>query len=274
MEEMMKIALVQQHATADKEDNLKRGLAALEESVAAGANLICYAELAFEPFYPRTLPAGNVRKLAEPVPGPVTEKFMAKAKELGVVVVLNLFELDGGKTYDCSPVIDADGTLAGKTRMAHIPDYEGFHEQHYYTPGNLGTPVFDTAAGRIGIAICYDRHYPEYMRALKLNGAEVVVVPQAGAVGEWPDGLYEAEMRVAAFQNGYFTALCNRTGKEPGIEFAGESFVCGPEGQVIARAGKGTDEILYADIDLKQIPVSPAEQHFFPDRRPEDAGNW
>ncbi|NOZ13028.1 MAG: carbon-nitrogen hydrolase family protein [Acidobacteria bacterium] len=270
----MKIALVQQHATVDKGENLKRGLAAMEEAAAAGAKLVCYAELAFEPFYPQVLPAGDVQKLAEPVPGPVTEMFMAKAEELGVVVVLNLFELDDGKAYDCSPVIDADGTLAGKTRMAHVPDYEGFHEQHYYTQGNLGAPVFDTAAGRIGIAICYDRHYPEYMRALKLNGAELVVTPQAGAVGEWPEGLYEAEMRVAAFQNGYFTALCNRTGKESGVEFAGESFVCGPDGQVLVRAGTGTDEIVFADIDLKQISESTAEQLFFPDRRPEDTVNW
>ncbi len=266
----MKIALIQQHATTDKTDNLKRGLMALEAAAVAGAKLVCYAELAFEPFYPQKLPTGDIRGLAQPVPGPITEAFMAKARELGVVVVLNLFELEDGETYDCSPVIDADGRLAGKTRMAHIPDYKGFHEQHYYTPGDLGAPVFDTAAGRVGIAICYDRHYPEYMRALKLNGAQLVVVPQAGAVGEWPEGLYEAEMRVAAFQNGYFIALCNRVGSEPAIEFAGESFVCDPEGRVIDRASSGRDEILYCDVHLNAISISPAERHFLPDRRPED----
>ena len=102
--------------------------------------------------------------------------------------------------------------------MVHITDYACFHEQGYYTPGDTGAPVYDTRVGRIGVAICYDRHYPEYMRALALAGAELVVVPQAGAVGEWPEGLYEAEMRVAAFQNGYFTALCNRVGKEERLE--------------------------------------------------------
>lgn len=273
MEGSMKIALVQQHATTDKADNLKRGLTALEKVAAAGAKLVCYAELAFEPFYPQKLPIGDIRELAEPIPGPVTKVFMERASELGVVVVLNLFERDGDATYDCSPVIDADGTLLGKTRMVHICEYKGFHEQHYYGPGNLGGPVFDTAAGQIGVAICYDRHYPEYMRALKLKGAQLVVVPQAGAVGEWPDGLFEAEMRVAAFQNGYFTALCNRVGKEPAITFAGESFVCDPKGQVITCASSGTDEILYSDIDFDLIPNSPAERHFLPDRRPEDINN-
>ena len=119
--------------------------------------------------------------------------------------------------------------------MVHITDYPCFHEKGYYAPGT-GAPVYETRFGRIGVAICYDRHYPEYMRALALGGAELVVVPQAGAVGEWPDGLYEAEMQVAAFQNGYFVALCNRVGEEECLTFAGESFVCAPDGRLIARA--------------------------------------
>ena len=104
------------------------------------------------------------------------------------------------------------------------------------------------------MAICYDRHFPEYMRALAVGGAELVVVPQAGAVGEWPDGLYEAEMRVAAFQNGYHVALCNRVGKEDCLEFAGESFVCNADGVVIARAPLGQDHLLVADVDLAATP--------------------
>ena len=102
------------------------------------------------------------------------------------------------------------------------------------------------------MSICYDRHFPEYMRALAVAGADLVIVPQAGAVDEWPEGLYEAEMRVAAFQNGYFTALCNRVGKEDCLDFAGESFVCGPDGEVIARGAKSQDEIVFAEIDLRE----------------------
>jgi len=112
------------------------------------------------------------------------------------------------------------------------------------------------------------------MRAMALAGAELVVTPQAGAVGEWPEGLYEAEMRVAAFQNGYFTALCNRVGPEPHLTFAGESFVCDPMGRVIARAGEGTEEVLLADLDLEQVRDAPARRLFLRDRRPELYGGW
>jgi N-carbamoylputrescine amidase len=270
----MKIALVQQRATEDKEANRRRGLEAVESAAARGAQIICFAELAFDPFYPQEKADPSMRDLAEPVPGETTDMFSKKAAELGVALVLNLFERDGDHTYDTSPVIDADGSLLGKTRMVHITEYPRFHEQGYYTPGDLGAPVYDTAAGRIGVAICYDRHYPEYMRALALNGARIVFVPQAGAVGEWPEGLYEAEMRVAAFQNGYFTALCNRVGPEPKLTFAGESFVCDPAGRVIARAGQGTEEILLCDVNLAEAAESHARKLFLRDRRPELYGDW
>jgi len=171
-------------------------------------------------------------------------------------------------------VIDGDGSLLGVTRMVHITEYEHFHEQGYYRPGDTGAPVYETWAGRLGVAICYDRHYPEYLRALALNGADLVVVPQAGSVGEWPAGLYEAELQVAAFQNGYFTALCNRVGREEHLTFAGESFVCGPDGRVLARAGEGTDEILFCDVDLDSCRDSHARRLFLRDRRPELYGAW
>ncbi len=270
----MRIALVQQHATQEKEENVRRGLAALAEAAGRGAELVCYAELAFEHFYPQRPAESGVARLAEPVPGPITEAFSRKAAELGVVVVINLYERDGGATYDCSPVIDADGTLLGRTRMVHITDYACFHEKGYYTPGDTGAPVYSTRLARIGVAICYDRHYPEYMRALGLNGAQVVLTPQAGAVGEWPEGLFEAEMRVAAFQNGYYTALCNRVGAEEFLTFAGESFVCDPAGRMIARAPAGQDCILYADLDLARIDGSHARTLFLRDRRPELYGSW
>jgi len=270
----MRIALVQQRASDDVEANRNRGLEALKQAAGQGAQLVCYAELAFTPFYPQQPATGDVAKLAETVPGPTTEAFASLAAELGVAVVLNLFERDGDRTYDCSPVIDVDGRLLGKTRMVHVPDYACFHEKDYYGLGDLGVPVVDTAVGKIGVAICYDRHYPEVMRALALAGAEVVVVPQAGAVDEWPGGLFEAEMRVASFHNGFFTALCNRVGREAELEFAGESFVCDPEGRVIARAGKGTEEILLCDVDLSLVPRSHARRLFIPDRRPELYRTW
>jgi N-carbamoylputrescine amidase len=185
-----------------------------------------------------------VSALAEPVPGPTTDLFCTLARELGMVVIINLFERDGGHTYDSSPVIDADGTLLGLTRMVHITDYPCFHERDYYAPGDTGAPVYDTQAGRLGVAICYDRHFPEYMRALALGGAELVFVPQAGAVDEWPEGLYEGEMRVAAFHNGY------------------------------ARAPTGQDHILLCDLDLDSNEQCHARRLFLNDRRPELYGPW
>lgn len=270
----MKIALVQQRASEDREANRRRGLESVESAARAGAQVIAFAELAFDPFYPQDRATEELLQKAEPVPGPTTDAFTAAARDLGVAIVLNVFERDGDRTFDTSPVIDADGTLLGKTRMVHITEYACFHEQGYYAPGDSGVPVYDTRFGRIGVAICYDRHYPEYMRALALGGAQAVFVPQAGAVDEWPEGLFEAEMRVAAFQNGYFTALCNRVGPEPRLTFAGESFVCDPKGSVIARAGRETEEILYGDLDLGMVEDSHARRLFLRDRRPELYGEW
>jgi N-carbamoylputrescine amidase len=270
----VRVALVQQHASDDKSGNVARGLAAVDTAAGAGADVVVFAELAFERFYPQRPADGNPHRHAETVPGPMTDAFADCAKRYGLVVVLNLYERDGARAYDCSPVIDADGRLLGRTRMVHITDYACFHEQGYYTPGDTGAPVYDTKAGRIGVAICYDRHYPEYMRALAVGGADLVVVPQAGALGEWPDGLYEAEMRVAAFQNGYYTALCNRVGEEDCLTFSGESFVCSPNGELIARAPALQDTILYADLDLSATARSHARRLFLRDRRPDLYSEW
>ena len=270
----MKIALIQQKASPDIQANIKRGLASAREAAENGSSIVCFSELAFTPFYPQKPAGKNFIDLSEPIPGPVTDKFAALAKKLGIIIVLNIFERDGDKTYDSSPVINTDGKILGTTRMIHITEYSCFHEQGYYVPGNTGAPVYETPFGKIGVSICYDRHYPEYMRALALNGAEIVFIPQAGAVGEWPEGLYEAEMRTSAFQNGYFTALCNRVGAEENLTFAGESFVCDPGGKVIARAGEGTEEILYCEVDLKAVKNSNAARLFLRDRRPELYQEW
>ena len=137
----MRIALVQQRAEADKQSNVARGLVALEDAARGGAELVAFAELAFERFHPQQPASGDPLALAETIPGPTTDLFSRKARELGVVVVLNLYERDGARAYDSSPVIDADGSLLGRTRMIHITDYPCFHEQGYYTPGDTGAPV-------------------------------------------------------------------------------------------------------------------------------------
>ena len=270
----MKLALIQQHATPDRDGNVKRGIQAIGEAAKQGANCACFAELAFDRFFPQQPASGDVARLAEPVPGPTTDAFCALAREHGMVIVLNLYEQNGSKLYDSSPVIDADGTLLGCTRMIHIADLPCFHEKGYYAPGDTGAPMYETSIGRIGVAICYDRHFPEYMRALGVQGAQLVLVPQAGGVDEWPEGLYEAEMRVAAFQNGYYVALCNRVGAEECLTFAGESFVCKPDGTVLTRAPREQDHMLLADLEFSLVAQSHARRLFIPDRRPDLYGSW
>ena len=265
----MRIALIQQTASEDNESNIVKGLKNIDKAAEMGAELAVFAELAFTRFYPQYRANKNLSELAEPVPGPTTKRFMNKAKEHNMVIVINLFEIEKGHTYDSSPVIDSDGSLLGTTRMVHIADYECFYEKSYYEEGNHGAQVYNTAVGKVGVAICYDRHYPEFMRALGIKGAEVVVIPQAGTIGEWPDGLYEAELQVASFHNGYFCALANRVGKEDQMEFAGESVITNPEGRVIAQSPSGIDDILIHNLDLSEVEKSNARTMFFRDRRPD-----
>ncbi len=271
---MTKLALIQQHASLDMDENIKRAVASTKNAAYEGAQLIAFAELAFTRFFPQTPASGDVVQLAETIPGKTTDIFSQLAREFGVVIVLNLFERNGNETFDSSPVINSDGSILGTTHMVHIIEASCFHERGYYTPGKHGTPVYETTVGKVGVAICYDRHYPEYMRSLALRGAELVIVPQAGSVGEWPAGLFESELQVAGFQNGYFTALCNRVGKEDCIEFEGKSFVTALDGRIIAQAPAAEDAILYAEIDLDEVKNSHAKKHFLIDRRPELYGAW
>ncbi|MDA8019249.1 MAG: carbon-nitrogen hydrolase family protein [Thermoanaerobaculia bacterium] len=287
----IRIAMAQLSSSEDRAANLTRCLEAVDQAAAGGAHLVCFPEVVLDRFFPAE-PGTPTCKLAahelsEPVPGPVTEQLCARAKEHGIAIVFNLYEVDGSaggvvsserRYFDTSPVIDSDGTLLGVTRMIHITDYDGFHEQDYYDPGDTGAPVYEVDLGgrpvKVGVAICYDRHYPEYMRGLAVAGAELVVIPQAGTLGEWPEGLYEAEIRTAAFQNGYFAALCNRVGVEKTLTFAGESFVSDPEGIVLARGKSLEDDLVFADLDLSRCAESNARQLFFRDRRPELYSDW
>jgi predicted amidohydrolase len=265
----MKIALIQQHSSKDMNRNLKRGVDLFKKAAENGAQLISYAELSFSYFLPQNPINPKDLEKAEQIPGLTTEIFTKLAEEYKVVTVLNLFERGGDKTYDSSPVINSNGEILGTTRMAHVMDGKGFYEKGYYSLGDNQSFVYHTSLGKVGIAICYDRHFPEYMRNLALNGAEIVIIPQAGAVGEWPEGIFEAEIQVSAFQNGYFIALVNRVGREDRLNFAGGSFVVNPEGNIIAQAPQRKDFILYAHCDLKEINHCTAKKYFFMDRRPE-----
>lgn len=271
----MRIALAQLSASPDRAANLEKILATMTRAAERGAELIAFPEVILDRFFPQVAGDEAALALAEPIPGPTSERVAARARELGLVTVFNQYELDEkGRRFDSSPVFDSDGVLLGITRMVHITDYAGFHEQDYYHPGDRGLPVYETKVGRVGVAICYDRHYPEVMRALGVAGAELVIIPQAGTLGEWPEGLYEAEVRTAAFQNGYFTALANRVGVEGKLHFSGESFVCDPEGKILARGNVDEEDLVVVDVDLAQCRASTARKLFWRDRRPDLYRDW
>ncbi len=271
----MRLALAQLSPTEDRAQNLAAVLEAMREAANRGAELVVFPELVLDRFFPQCRDDRGARERAEAIPGPSTEAVAELARELRLATVLNLYEVDDdGRCFDSSPVLDRDGRLLGVTRMVHITQYEGFYEQDYYQPGDRGAPVYDTQVGKLGVAICYDRHYPEYMRALGVGGAELVVIPQAGVVGEWPEGMFEAEVRAAAFQNGYFAALCNRVGCEEHLTFGGESFVVDPEGRVLGRGRQLEEDLLVVDLDLGAAAQSTARRLLWRDRRPELYASW
>ncbi len=275
----MQLALAQLSSTPDRAHNLDKVLRAMETAHERGAEAVVFPEVVLDPFFPQFSGSdaevlAAARALAEPIPGPTTERIAEQARKLGLVTVFNLYEVDGEHYYDSSPVFDADGSLLGVTRMQHICYFEGFYEKDYYDPADTAPAVYQTRAGRIGVAICYDRHYPEYLRALALAGADLVVIPQAGALGEWPEGLFEAEVRTGAFQHGYFMALCNRVGAEETLTFGGGSFAVDPDGRVLATATEQADQVLVVELDLDACNASCGRRLFLPDRRPELYPSW
>jgi N-carbamoylputrescine amidase len=269
---MVRIALAQCSATEDREANLQKAFRLMEQAKGKGASLICFPEMAFDLFFPRIRADKRYFALAEPVPGPTVDQLRQKAKELELVTVINLYERAGpGEYYDSSPVIDADGTLLGLSRMMHIAELPNYNEKFYYWPGNTGFPVFQTRCARVGLAICYDRHFPEQMRALTLSGAEIILVPTATSTLALKH-IWELEMQAAAVANQVFIAVANRVGTEGEMTFFGKSFVSNPRGEVVARAGEGVEELLLADLELELIEQVRQVLPFLRDRRPETYG--
>jgi N-carbamoylputrescine amidase len=264
----VRIGLAQVAAGDDIDANVERGLGWVDKAAAEGCELCVFPEMAFHPFFPQHRADASYFAWAEPIPGRITEAFQERAKRNGIVVIPNIFELAGpGRHYDASPVIDADGSLLGVARMIHIAEEPGFNERYYYWPGDSGFEVHQTAAGPIGMAICYDRHFPEHLRALTIAGAELILSPFAGTSGD-PGRGYEIEMQGAAFSNAVFIGCCNRVGSEPELIFSGGSFVVDPSGEVIATAGTD-EELLVVDIDRRQVAENRVARPFLRDRRPE-----
>ncbi len=265
----MKLACAQFRHAGERAPSLDKAIEWVARAAAEGSDLIIFPELAFDFFFPQVHADARYFDWAEPIPGPICERFQTAAADNGIVTVINVFERAApGRYYDASPVIDADGTLLGASRMLHIAEEPGYNEKYYYWPGDSGWPVYETAAGKIGVATCYDRHYPEHFRALALGGAELVVVPTATSTSEEAfRDIWEIELQAAAVASQIFIAVANRVGRDGDLNFFGASFVTDPFGRVIARAGGEEEALLAADIDYRTIEEARRALPFLRDLR-------
>lgn len=270
----LRLALAQVAVGPEREENVARALRLMADASRAGAQLVAFPEMSVDPFFPQYRTQKRYFDWGTPVPGPVTDRFQAQAAALGLATVINLFERAApGRYHDCSPVFDETGRYLGKQRMTHILEGPGYNERYYYWPGDSGYPVFDLGPVRIGVAICYDRHFPEGMRALALAGAELIVVPTATAsLEERFRAVWEVEMQAAAVANGLFVAVVNRAGVDDTLHFFGGSFVVDPYGQVVARAPEDEVSLRLADLDLDLVEQARRDMPFLRDRRPETYG--
>ena len=270
----VRIALAQVAVAPEREHNVEKALGMMADASEAGAQLIVFPEMSVDPFFPQYRADKTFFDLGVPVPGLVTDRIQEEAGKLGLATVINLFERAGpGRYYDCSPVFDGNGNYLGKQRMTHILEGPGYNERYYYWEGDSGYPVFDIGSLQIGVAICYDRHFPEGMRALALGGAELIVIPTATASLEAQfRAVWEVEMQATAVANGLFVAVANRAGADGGLTFFGGSFAVDPYGRVLARAPEDDVALLLVDLDLDLVEQARRDMPFLRDRRPDTYG--
>ncbi|MBC7782427.1 MAG: acyltransferase [Burkholderiales bacterium] len=256
-----------------KQAMIDKHIALTAEAAGKGVEVLCYQELFYGPYFCAEQKT-RWYELTEKIPdGPTTKLFCDIARQYKMVIVLPIYEEDmPGVYYNTAAVIDADGSYLGKFRKMHIPHCDpGFWEKFYFRPGNLGYPVFQTKVGKVGVYICYDRHFPEGWRALGLGGAEIVFNPSATVAG-LSEYLWKLEQTAAAANNIYYVGAINRPGfEEPWRigEFYGQSYFANPRGQVLAQASRDKDEIVVADLDLDLIREVRNTWQFYRDRRPE-----
>ncbi|MFF2629839.1 nitrilase-related carbon-nitrogen hydrolase [Kitasatospora griseola] len=275
MSRVVRAALFQTAWTGDKESMIAAHEQAAREAAAQGARIIGFQEVFNAPYFCQVQEPEHYG-WAEPVPdGPTVQRMCALARELGMVMVVPVYEIEqAGFYYNTAAVIDADGSFLGKYRKHHIPQVHGFWEKYYFKPGNLGWPVFDTAVGKVGVNICYDRHFPEGWRALGLAGAEIVYNPSATSRG-LSAYLWQLEQPAAAVANEYFVAAINRVGVEEygDDDFYGSSYFVDPRGQFVGEvASDKREELVVRDLDLDLIDQVRQQWAFYRDRRPDAYG--
>jgi len=262
----MKHAMIQKH------------IALIRTAAANGAQIVCLQEIFSGPYFCAEQTT-RWQQSAELIPnGPTVQRMMLLARELGIALIVPIYEVENAETvgekyfYNSAAVLGRDGTFLGTYRKAHIPHAApGFWEKYYFRPGNLGFPVFDLGFCRIGVYLCYDRHFPEGARVMGLNGAEIVFNPSAVISGP-NDFLWKIEPPALAVANGYFVAAINRVGTEAPWnlgQFFGQSYFCNPRGKIIAEGSRDRDEVVTADLDLDLISEVRRAWPFYRDRRPE-----
>lgn len=282
MSRNLKVALVQDHDRGSADANLARIEERVAQAAASGARLVLLQELHNGAYFCQHQDVREFER-AEPIPGPSTARLSALAAAHGVVLVSSLFERRAAGLYHNTAVVfDADGRMAGRYRKMHIPDDPGFMEKFYFTPGDLGFEPVDTAVGRLGVLVCWDQWYPEAARLMALAGAELLLYPTAIGWDPRDDGAEQRRQQEAwvlsqrghAVANGLPVLSCNRVGFEAdptgagaGIRFWGTSFVAGPQGEFLARAGESEDELLLADVDLRRSEDVRRIWPFLRDRR-------
>jgi N-carbamoylputrescine amidase len=254
-----------------KEAMFQKHIPFIEDAGKKGVQILCLQEIFSTPYF---CPGQDSKwyESAEPVPGPTTERLSSYAKKYQMVIIAPVYEKEQpGVLYNTAAVIDADGTYLGKYRKHHIPHTTGFWEKFFFKPGNLGYPVFQTKYAKVGVYICYDRHFPEGARCLGLNGAEIVYNPSATVAG-LSQYLWKLEQPAHAVANGYFMGCINRVGEEKPWnlgKFYGSSYFVDPRGQIFAQASEDHDELLVSDFNLDMIDEARSTWQFYRDRRPE-----
>jgi N-carbamoylputrescine amidase len=272
---VVRAAILQTDWTGDKESMIEKHEKYMAEAAAQGARVMCFQELFYGPYFCQVQDAAFY-SYAEAIPdGPTTKRFQELAAKHEMVLVLPMYEQEKpGLLYNTAAVIDADGSYLGKYRKTHIPQVKGFWEKFYFRPGNLGYPVFDTAVGKVGVYICYDRHFPEGWRALGLNGASIVFNPSATSRG-LSAYLWQLEQTASAAANMYFVGAINRIGVEElgDNDFYGTSYFANPRGQFVDKTASDREaELVVRDLDLDMIDEVRSQWAFYRDRRPDMYG--
>lgn len=274
MKDIIRTGLIQTNPNENKKENIDKTVAMIEEASSKGALVISLQELFYAPYFASEQ---NLKWFdwAEPSDGSIIKLMQSLAVKHKIVLVVPFFEEVGRSVYyNTAAVIDIDGKT-GFYRKNHIPHLEGFWEKFYFKPGNLGYPVFDTAYGKIGVYICYDRHFPEGARLLGLNGAEIVFNPSA-TVDSLSRYLWELEQPAHAVANMYYVGAINRVGYEPSLtkeKYFGSSYFANPRGQIIQQGSAENEDIIIADLDLNLINETRKLWQFYRDRRPETYSN-